>query len=881
MSSSRPPFFRKRSAGAPARPARPAPFALSPEYCASVSAASYLGRKGYTIPKDALAAPDLALLRKELMLAPELSGPGYGAGAEDAAFPVYRENASKFYVPRFYGAARYGLPAHSEVQARVEPIDVAFAAPLRDYQEEIAAVYMAHVAAPLAATGPDTGNGGILEVKTGRGKCLARDTPVLMFDGCAKMVQDVAVGDRLMGDDSSPRTVLSIARGREKMFRVCERDGDESYTVNASHILSLERVADGEDPDAPDSPPRQCVDIGVLAYLALRAADGPLLRGYRVPVEFPETPLSTGAYLQGLWLGARCAAARCVHKNWAAPPAIFEFPEHVRAGFAEHPEPALMRIPHEYRCNSRINRLALLAGMIDACGEYTGGWSNSYHMVFAHERFARDAMFLVRSLGFCARREMRRGERGDIAEVHIVFGGPRCVDIPVAVGRNVAVGRALRADLSYAIEVEALPEADYFGFEIDGNRRFLLGDLTVTHNTVIALKLVAQIRQKTLIIVHKEFLADQWKERIAEFLPGASVGRIQGAVFDVAGRDVVIGMVQTLYNRPFAEDAFAGFGLTIVDEVHRIGSEEFSKTLLRVVTPHMLGISATVDRKDGLAKLLYMFMGAKIYKDESASEDPVCVRAIEYACADPAYNEPLLDFRGNPAFSSMVARLCAAAHRSDFLVRVLADLVAESPTAQIMVLAHQRNLLTYLHAAIEHRNIATVGYYVGGSKPAVLKATEERQIVLATFSMAAEALDIKTLSTLFMVTPKSDIVQSVGRILRAKHATPIIVDIVDSHAVFKNQFAKRRQFYKRNNYRIRSIDCARYAGFGDMRAWRSVFEPRAAGVPVAARSEVDEAEAAEDGDGPPSAGRCMIELEETEDAGEADGEPLALPRTEP
>jgi hypothetical protein len=128
-----------------------------------------------------------------------------------------------------------------------------------------------------------------------------------------------------------------------------------------------------------------------------------------------------------------------------------------------------------------------------------------------------------------------------------------------------------------------------------------------------------------------------------------------------------------------------------------------------------------------------------------------------------------------------------------------------------------------------HRGFATVGYYVGGMKQKDLQTTEEKQIVLATYAMAAEALDIKTLSTLVMITPKTDITQSVGRILRAKHENPVIVDIVDSHDLFKKQWVQRRRFYKKCNYRIREIDSATYRGMNldwqTDKTWKLVFEP--------------------------------------------------------
>jgi hypothetical protein len=119
-----------------------------------------------------------------------------------------------------------------------------------------------------------------------------------------------------------------------------------------------------------------------------------------------------------------------------------------------------------------------------------------------------------------------------------------------------------------------------------------------------------------------------------------------------------------------------------------------------------------------------------------------------------------------------------------------------------------------------------VGFYVGGMKEKDLKDTEEKKVVLATYSMAAEALDIKTLSILIMASPKKDIEQSVGRILRVKHANPIVVDIVDAHQLFQNQWQVRKRFYKKCNYRILSIESGKYNGLED--GWNCVHTPMSA-----------------------------------------------------
>jgi superfamily II DNA or RNA helicase len=175
----------------------------------------------------------------------------------------------------------------------------------------------------------------------------------------------------------------------------------------------------------------------------------------------------------------------------------------------------------------------------------------------------------------------------------------------------------------------------------------------------------------------------------------------------------------------------------------------------------------------------------------------------------------------------MISKLCEYNRRSEFILKIISDMLFKNPLQQIMVLAHNKNVLKYLHDAIAHRNIATVGYYVGGMKESALKETEGKKIVIATYSMAAEALDIKTLTTLIMATPKTDIEQSVGRILREKHSSPIVVDIIDSHTLFQNQWRKRKTFYKKENYKIIFTDSTIYTP--DTSKWLVVFNPKSSG----------------------------------------------------
>jgi superfamily II DNA or RNA helicase len=348
--------------------------------------------------------------------------------------------------------------------------------------------------------------------------------------------------------------------------------------------------------------------------------------------------------------------------------------------------------------------------------------------------------------------------------------------------------------------------------------------------TVLSLNIISQLKKKTFIIVHKEFLMNQWIERIQQFLPAARVGKIQGPIIDIDNKDIVIGMLQSISMKEYPASVFESFGLTIIDEVHHISSEVFSNSLFKLVTKYMLGLSATMNRKDGTTSVFKMFLGNIIFKGKRDEERKVTVRAIEYYVDDDEFNEVKLDYRGKPQYSTMISKLCEYSRRSEFILRVLSDMLNENPNQQIMILAHNKNLLKYLHDAISHRNIATVGYYVGGMKETALKETESKTVVIATYAMAAEALDIKTLTTLIMATPKTDIEQSVGRILREKHSSPIVVDIVDSHDLFKNQWRNRKTFYKKENYKIIYTISTNYTI--DTSKWTLVYNPNPNGVKV-------------------------------------------------
>lgn len=779
--------------------------------------ASYIGKKGYTIPISVLPERELAFLKEDLYLKPQVPGPAF-AQTTEPAFPVYRENSNKIYIPRFYGVERYGTPERNELDDG-QDISVSFPRTLRDYQQNIVDIYKKHVSQP---NGTNCG-GGILEVYCGAGKCLGINTPILMFNGSIELVQYIRVGDFLMGDDSSPREVLSLARGVEQMYKITDKLNSESYVVNKSHIISLKSDLDYNETIRKDS----ILDLSIDEYFILvdkfNQKSGKLL-GYRNKIEFEEKETHYDPYALGFWLGY----------NETIDKQCISLENRI--------------VPDECKINSVKVRRQFLLGFLTGVNESNETYfdvSNdciTIPLLGRYPLLAKELLFIVRSLGYKAAFINTQNKHSSIC----IYGD----NIWTLIRDDISQG----SSQTYEIEVTKLCVDRYYGFEIDGNRRFVLGDCTVTHNTVMALKIVELIKKKTLILVHKEFLMNQWIERIEEFLPGARVGKIQASVCDCEDKDIVIGMIQTMYNKVFNQEVYSQFGLTIIDEVHRIGSEEFSKTLLKTITPCMLGISATVERKDKLTKLLYMFIGPKIHSLIRKQEDVVNVRGIEYITNDTEFNTVEYDFRGNVKFSTMISKLSNFGPRSDFIVRVVHDLLIENPEGQVMVLCHNRCLLTYLYESITSKGINTVGYYVGGMKQTALDETETKQIVLATYAMAAEALDIKTLSMLVMASPKTDITQSVGRILRVKHNNPVIVDVVDSHDLFQRQWLLRKRFYKKSNYPIRYIRSLDYTGmkldWENNAIWSMLYDPNNKGQSGKIRDKQDT----------DLVGKCMIDI---------------------
>jgi len=326
--------------------------------------------------------------------------------------------------------------------------------------------------------------------------------------------------------------------------------------------------------------------------------------------------------------------------------------------------------------------------------------------------------------------------------------------------------------------------------------------------TVCALYIAAQLKVKTLIIVHNTFLKDQWEDRIRAFLPKVVIGHLQGETIDVEGKDIVIAMIQSISMKDYPKEIFKGFGLTVIDECHHIASEVFVQAFQKITSKHMLGLSATPDRKDGLMYVIEWFLGPILYKSESGDkvDDLVRVEMYKHEPADVDFNQILLNNQGVMNVAGMVNKLADFKPRTEMIIKILKDILDSEPDRQILVLSDRVQHCKDLMALLDPATAAILAQNVASSKRTEFCAS--KKILIATYSMCKEGFDVASLNTLVMATPRPDIDQIVGRILRTEKSRrtvhPLIVDIVDS--TFRRQFQARLKLYRDRNYVVDEME---------------------------------------------------------------------------
>ena len=400
------------------------------------------------------------------------------------------------------------------------------------------------------------------------GKCLGRGTPVLCFDGSTKAVEEVRVGDLLMGPDSKPRRVLALGSGNGPMFKVVQGNGD-AYSCNGDHILALESSGyyrRGSGKYGSKSQRRSSgerIEVSVIDYLKWPKTKRAQHKGYKAgQISFPEAPVMLDPYFLGLWLGNGNSA----NTTWR-----LSSPLGKGAGAWKNPLLARLRqlrvvmdkhIPSVYLRNSAEVRWRLLSGLIDTDGAIG---AHGVELTFTKERLAADALWLLRSLGLRASLTPKKTtcQTGAEGIAWRIWAKGDFSQVTTAALRKHSWPSPKRG-LRYAVKVEEISAGTWFGFTLDGDGLFLLGDFTVTHNTATFAAAAAYVKRhfpdaRFLYFTYAERLVKQVMEAMGTFLPDWNITQYGGGgKRDLTGKDMVIA-TQAILNRNYARLEQQGF----------------------------------------------------------------------------------------------------------------------------------------------------------------------------------------------------------------------------------------------------------------------------------------------------------------------------------
>jgi superfamily II DNA or RNA helicase len=325
--------------------------------------------------------------------------------------------------------------------------------------------------------------------------------------------------------------------------------------------------------------------------------------------------------------------------------------------------------------------------------------------------------------------------------------------------------------------------------------------------------IACKYKLKTLFIVHKTFLKNQVINRIKSTTNIKNVGIIQQKKIET-NYPFVVGMVQSLAKIDYDDEIFKDFGMIIIDEVHHMGAKNFSKVYQKMSAKYMLGVSAERERNDGMYKIINWYMGPILHAEEQKPNDMVVVKKFHYKTSNHERIKTITNkFTNEPDRSTMVTNLVHIKRRNRLTLKIIEELFDQGKN--ILCLSgrlKQVNLFYNLLNKNEYTN-GNVGKYIGGMSEDELAKSATKQIILGTYSMAEEGLDIENLNVVILCTPKSAIKQSVGRILRKDvyEEHPIVIDIIDEdNSVFKKQSQPRDTYYQKQHYNIQDFYVSDY-----------------------------------------------------------------------
>ncbi len=404
------------------------------------------------------------------------------------------------------------------------------------------------------------------------------------------------------------------------------------------------------------------------------------------------------------------------------------------------------------------------------------------------------------------------------------LGIPRgCLDEVRALLAELHVDVAVRDErfggtpLEVAFQGELLPEQEAAARAMLAHETGVLAATTAFGKTVIAAWLIARRGVNTLVLVHRRQLLEQWMERLAQFLglPREAIGRIGGGRNKPNG-SLDVAVIQSLVRQGEVKDCVADYGPLVVDECHHVSARSFELAVRRAKAKFVMGLSATVTRKDGQHPIIWMQCGpvrhrvdAKAQAAARPFEHVVVVRPTAF-CPSAAPNPDV-----RIQFHDLYGELVTDSRRNEMICSDVVEAVREgrSPLVLTERNAHLDELAARLSPAVGHVVVLRGGARSKDARAAAARlaatADGEPRVLLATGRYIGEGFDDARLDTLFLTLPVSwrgTIAQYAGRLHRLHHRKREVrvVDYADLNVpMLARMFDRRCRGYEAVGYTIR------------------------------------------------------------------------------
>ena len=322
--------------------------------------------------------------------------------------------------------------------------------------------------------------------------------------------------------------------------------------------------------------------------------------------------------------------------------------------------------------------------------------------------------------------------------------------------------------------------------------------------TVTAIFLmIKHFGRKSCVLVHKTLIMDQWIQAFSNFCPNLRIGIVQGSRCEIENKDVILCMVMTIAKRQPVDGFFDSVGTVCIDECHHVAAPVMNRAMQHFCAKHILGLTATKERPDGLTRLLHWSIGEEGFRTERNGGDRV---RVSIALLKPLVSE-ILGRDGRPLFSQMLTNLATSIPRNRFIAKRIITLRRSGRTIIVLSdrIAQLKILEKFLREWISEEEI---GIFHGSTRERDRPGQLARPIVLCSYGMANEGLDKREADTCVMASPKSRVVQCIGRIQRpcVTKKTPLVIDVADDMSLFISLRWKRQRLYKNEGYEIQVLN---------------------------------------------------------------------------